>query len=128
MLLDTANRELEAATMAAEAARAELVSLAADMAAAQEEASSAGRQLEDALLAPGERLRHRRRLHTAMVRWHALQTQHAAASEALEGARAKQRAAKNTKLAAIRVSGPVRLGEEEADPPRRLHPREPIPR
>lgn len=74
MLLDTANRELEAATMAAEAARAELVSLAADMAAAQEEASSAGRQLEDALLAPGERLRHRRRLHTAMVRWHAPDT------------------------------------------------------
>ena len=86
-----------------------MVSLAADMAAAQEEASSAGHQLEDALLAAGERQRQRRRLHTAAVRWHALQVQHTAAGDALEAARARQRAARAAKFAAMHIIGPVRL-------------------
>lgn len=107
-----------------------MLSLAADMAAAQEEASSAGRQLEDALLAAGERHRHRRRLHTAAVRWHALQVQHTAAGDALEAARARQRSARAAKFAAMHIISPVRQGEEgaEAGLPRRIHPRDPLPR
>ena len=88
-LVRGANAESEAAEAAAAAALAQIATLAADMAAAQAEASAAGRNLQGgpAVLPPGELLRHRRRLHAAAVRWHALQERHEAAGQALDAAR-----------------------------------------
>ena len=63
-LVREANRELEATASAVEAARAKMVTLAADMQAATAEAQAAQRELQGgaAVVPPAERLRHRRRL------------------------------------------------------------------
>ncbi len=63
-LVREANSELEATALAVEAARAKMVSLAADMQTATDEAQAAQRELQGgaAVVPPAERLRQRRRL------------------------------------------------------------------
>lgn len=132
-LVRAANSELEATAAAVEAARAKMVALKANLKAATAEAQAADRELQGgaAVVPPAERLRHRRRLHAAAVRWHALQDEYEEAARALEVTHRRQKAAQAAKLAAIQVVVPPQpddsSDDDEEEPlPRHLHPEEPI--
>lgn len=123
LVREAATMQAEAAAAAA-AARTQVDQLQVQMEAAHTEAATAHAQLEDAG-GPGRRQEVQAAWHAAALRWYALRDQHTAARTALNRAEGKERHARTSKLAALRLEEPPLATIADAVLP--LPPRPPMP-
>ena len=100
-----ASAALVEATAAAAAAQADVTRLEGELAAAHDAAAAAHTQLQ-AAIAQEARQAAQAAWHAASLRWHTLRDQHTAARTALGRASAKERHARASKLAALRLDAP----------------------